>query len=122
MLTWARSTAVGSRYNQAVKRPLHPPDAETELNLQAIDALFDAAGLVRNRRGSPAGITRQLRLERVMPQELSVTAPEPRVAANGVQLAARSRLGEAALAVARFQHAQGRRRAGPIAPTMLRAS
>ncbi|MGA7858979.1 MAG: peptidoglycan editing factor PgeF [Terracidiphilus sp.] len=40
---------------------------------------------MRNRRGKPAGITRQLRLERVSPQELSVRSSAPRVAPNGIQ-------------------------------------
>jgi YfiH family protein len=49
-----------------------------------IDVLLADAGLVRNRRGKPAGITRQLRLERVSPQDLSVLSAVPRIAANGV--------------------------------------
>ncbi len=40
---------------------------------------------MRSRRGTPAGITRQLRLERAAPDEFSVAAPAPRVAANGVE-------------------------------------
>jgi YfiH family protein len=77
-----------SRYNQTVKRPVSSPDVQPELNLKAIDALFDVAGLVRNRRGKPAGITRQLRqlrLERSAPEELSRVSAPPRVTANGVQ-------------------------------------
>ena len=74
-----------SRYNQSVKRFHSSPDPQADPNLQAIDALFDVAGLVRNRRGKPAGITHRLRLERAMPEELSVPAPEPRAASNGVR-------------------------------------
>lgn len=71
-------------------RPAHPHKTQipTHLNEQAqlneIDALFRAAGLVRQRRRKPPGITRQLRMDRAMPQELSTPAPEPRIAAYGV--------------------------------------
>jgi YfiH family protein len=68
-----------------VKRSLPSSDSD---NLQAIDAAFKAAGLVRNRRGSPAGITsqlRQLRLARASKEELFVPALAPRAAANGVE-------------------------------------
>ncbi|MGB7548357.1 MAG: peptidoglycan editing factor PgeF [Terracidiphilus sp.] len=68
-----------------MKRPLPTSKKQDGLNLQAVDALFDVAGLVRSRRGQPAGITRRLRLERAEPQELTVAAPTPRVAANGVE-------------------------------------
>ncbi len=50
-----------------------------------MDALLSTAGLVRNRRGKGAGITRQLRLERATPQDLAMAASAPRVAGNGVQ-------------------------------------
>ncbi len=75
-----------ARYNQSVKPSRTVPETQIDQNLKAIDALFDEAGLVRRRRGKPAGITRQLRMERAMPEELSVPAPEPRRAANGVPL------------------------------------
>jgi hypothetical protein len=71
-----------------VKPPLSSPNEQTDADLEAIDAVFRVAGLVRNRREKPAGITRQLRqlrLERSTPEELSQIAPPPRVAANGVQ-------------------------------------
>ncbi len=68
-----------------MKRPLPTSKKQDGLNLQAVDALFDVAGLVRSRRGQPAGITGRLRLERAEPQELTVAAPTPRVAANGVE-------------------------------------
>ncbi len=76
---------VTSRYNQIVKQSLSSPNAQPDADLQAIDALFNDAGLVRNRRGKPAGITHQLRLERSAPEELSKVAGPTRVAANGVQ-------------------------------------
>jgi len=58
---------------------------QSELDLEAIDAVFRVAGLVRNRRGKPAGITRQLRMERSTPEELSQVAGPSRVAANGAE-------------------------------------
>jgi polyphenol oxidase len=53
-------------------------------NIQEIDALFRTAGLVRRRRSTPAGITRELRLQRAEPEDLRTVAPKPRVAPNGV--------------------------------------
>lgn len=62
--------------------------------VEKIDALLTAAGLVRNRRGTAPGITRQLRLDRAQPEELTHPAPEPLIAANGVHW----------LAVAEWEH------------------
>ena len=67
-----------------MKRSYSSANSKADTNIQAIDALLSTAGLVRNRRRKPAGITRQLRLERVSPQELSIRSSAPRVAANGV--------------------------------------
>ena len=56
--------------------------------MQPIDDLF-IAGLVRNRRNSPPGITtrlRRLRQEAATVEELSAPAPMPDVAKNGVGL------------------------------------
>jgi hypothetical protein len=64
--------------------PKHRPDRTVE----AIDSLFDQAGLVRNLHGNAAGVTlrlRRARLERVAPEDLSLPAPTPRIAPNGVQ-------------------------------------
>jgi purine-nucleoside/S-methyl-5'-thioadenosine phosphorylase / adenosine deaminase len=58
--------------------------AELDAELGATDALLEAAGLVRRRRGA-AGVTRRMRLERAEPQELAVRAAEPEPAANGVR-------------------------------------
>jgi len=69
--------------------PVPPPNPQCDRDLKAIDALFNAAGLVRNRRGTPPGITtelRRVRLESVSKEELSMDPPAPRVAANGVEL------------------------------------
>ncbi|MDE3163688.1 MAG: peptidoglycan editing factor PgeF [Acidobacteriota bacterium] len=73
------------RYNQRVKRTESSQRKKPDNSIHGLDNLFAHAGLVRSRRGTPAGITRELRLERAMPQELTQTAPEPRVAANGVE-------------------------------------
>lgn len=67
-----------------MKRSTPQTDAQIQSNLQDIDALFQAAGLVRRRKGKPAGITRTLRLERSMPEDLSIPAPLPHIAPNGV--------------------------------------
>ena len=72
-------------YNQDVKRPVPLNKQQIQSNLAEIDALFGAAGLVRHRRGKTAGITRQMRLDRATPQELTTAAPKPKMAANGVQ-------------------------------------
>jgi YfiH family protein len=53
--------------------------------IQAIDRLFEEAGLTRSLRGDAAGVTRRMRFERAAPQELSVAAPHPCVAQNGVE-------------------------------------
>jgi polyphenol oxidase len=71
------------------QQPVPSPKSQSDRDLKAIDAIFNTAGLVRNRRGTPAGITtelRRVRLERVSKEELSVEAPAPRLAANGVEL------------------------------------
>lgn len=50
--------------------------------------MFRTAGLVRNRRGTPAGITHQLRAQRAAvraAEDLRPAAPEPVTAANGVR-------------------------------------
>jgi YfiH family protein len=62
------------------KRDTHPDPA-----IQAIDALFEQAGLNRNQRGKAAGVTIRMRLERSAQEELISAAPVPRIASNGVQ-------------------------------------
>ena len=62
-----------------------PPNDEPEAAIQAIDELFDYAGLKRNMRGKSGGITTRLRLERAEVEELALPAPEQRSAANGVR-------------------------------------
>jgi YfiH family protein len=61
------------------------PGTHPKQEIQAIDALFEQAGLVRNLRGKTAGITRRMRLERAEQQELIPAAPGPRIARNGVE-------------------------------------
>jgi polyphenol oxidase len=64
-----------------------PTPAQLKKNIADLDALFSTAGLVRSRRGTPAGITHQLRARRAATRaadELRPAAPTPQVAANGV--------------------------------------
>lgn len=60
------------------------PRTTPSQDIEAIDALFRVGGLVRRRTGKPAGITRQLRMERAQPEELLQPSPAPRIAPNGV--------------------------------------
>jgi YfiH family protein len=72
-----------------VKQPSLSPQKQAEENLQQIDSLFEAAGLVRNRRKSPAGITnrlRALRKDAASKSELVRPAPVPLKHGNGVEL------------------------------------
>ena len=72
-----------------MKQSESSPNPQTDENLQRIDTLFEAAGLVRNRRKSPAGITARLRQSRNDPaskQELTSPAPVPLIIGNGVGL------------------------------------
>jgi YfiH family protein len=61
------------------------PVSYPDQRIQAIDTLFEQAGLTRSLRGNAAGVTRRLRFERAAPRNLVHTAPHPRVALNGVQ-------------------------------------
>ena len=65
--------------------PPSTPKAHPDPDVQALDALLEQAGLVRSLRGKAAGVTRRMRLERASPEELSLAAPPPRIAPNGVQ-------------------------------------
>lgn len=62
------------------------PNVHTDPEVQAIDALFEQAGLVRNLRDKSAGVRRRRRstLERGDQDQPSLP-PVPRVAPNGVQ-------------------------------------
>lgn len=60
------------------------PESSSKHDLETIDALFRVGGLVRRRTGKPAGITRQLRMERLSPEDLRRPAPSPKIASNGV--------------------------------------
>ena len=61
------------------------PKTHSDLEIQAIDVFFRAAGLVRSLRGNPVGVSDRMKLKHMAPEELRQTAPLPRVAANGVQ-------------------------------------
>ncbi len=56
-----------------------------EQQIQAIDALFEQAGLRRNLRGKAAGVTGRIRFARMSRQELTTVAPVPREDRNGVE-------------------------------------
>ena len=65
------------------------PNPKTEQNLREIDGILHAAGLVRNRRGTPAGITtrlRRLRKDAAAKEELAQPSPVPAKSRNGVEL------------------------------------
>jgi hypothetical protein len=66
--------------------PSAPPNAAQIRKIKEIDALFQTAGLVRNLQGKAGGVTRRVRSRRVAQEELSLAAPEPFIAANGVHL------------------------------------
>jgi hypothetical protein len=68
-----------------VKAPPSTRKARSDADIQAIDALFEQAGLVRTLRGQAAGATRRMRFERAHPEDLRPGAPAARVGANGVQ-------------------------------------
>jgi YfiH family protein len=64
-----------------------PSPAQTAhpgLEIQAIDQLFDQAGLVRNLRGKSVGAHLRVRTQPAEPQDLRKFAAPPRIAPNGV--------------------------------------
>ncbi|HXR40143.1 MAG TPA: peptidoglycan editing factor PgeF [Terracidiphilus sp.] len=68
------------------KPKAHPGSAAQDRTVEAIDALFQTAGLVRNLRGKAGGVTRRVRMQRVAAEELAQPAPVPSAAPNGVPL------------------------------------
>jgi hypothetical protein len=63
------------------------PNSPSGPAVETLDALFDEAGLVRKLRGNAAGVTKRLRrarMDQAVPEELSIPAPEPALAPNGV--------------------------------------
>jgi len=72
-----------------VTRSKSPTNLQADDNVQAIDTIFEAAGLVRARRATPAGITTRLRQFRKNPasnEELTGPPPEPVLSKKGVGL------------------------------------
>jgi YfiH family protein len=61
------------------------PETYPAAEIQAIDALFERAGLKRNLRGKAAGVTRLMRFERTAREEPITIAPLAHVAQNGVE-------------------------------------
>ena len=61
------------------------PKTRPAPDLQALDALFEQAGLQRNLRGKAGGVNQHMRFARAAQQELIPAAPLPRVAPNGVE-------------------------------------
>ncbi len=53
--------------------------------LGEIDALFDEAGLTRNRRDRPAGVRRRAQFQPLTPEQLTPLRPVPAIAGNGVE-------------------------------------
>jgi YfiH family protein len=72
-----------------VKRSLSPTPVKSDPDLQPIDESFKIAGLVRNRRKTPPGITsrlRKFRQDAATKEELAAPAPMPARSKNGVGL------------------------------------
>lgn len=61
------------------------PENHPKREIQALDELFEQAGLKRNLRGKAAGVTLRRRIEPVDQQDLVPAVPVPRVAQNGVE-------------------------------------
>jgi purine-nucleoside/S-methyl-5'-thioadenosine phosphorylase / adenosine deaminase len=80
-----------ARAKSTVVPPIFPemhsksPETESKSDIEALDDLFQHAGLVRSRREKPAGLVRRARFQPATPEELSPVPPAPRVAPNGVQ-------------------------------------
>ena len=74
---------------ESVTRSKPSPSSQIDQNLQEIDGIFASAGLVRNRRATPAGITARLRNARkdvASKEELTGAAPVMTRFENGVEL------------------------------------
>lgn len=80
----AHMLARPDKISQMPSSPTPKPYPESEI--QAIDALFERAGLQRSLRGKAAGVTGRMRFERLSREDLMTAAPSPRVASNGVEL------------------------------------
>ncbi len=63
----------------------NPENAVFNEDVQQIDALFAAAGLVSQRRGKSGDVAPRSKFSRATPEELATAAPIPHVASNGVQ-------------------------------------
>jgi hypothetical protein len=61
------------------------PETGSKNDIEALDRVFEHAGLVRSRRVKPAGVAPRARYQPVTPEELSPNPPPARVAPNGVE-------------------------------------
>lgn len=67
-------------------KPKAVPSRKTlQDKIEKIDELFRGAGLTRSLHGKAGGATTRARMRKTDPEELRRPAPEPRVAANGVE-------------------------------------
>jgi YfiH family protein len=75
--------------SSSTSKPHPKPESKTApiqaRQIQTIDALFERSGLVRSLHGKSAGVTQRMRFERAAQQELTPSAPVPRLALNGVE-------------------------------------
>jgi YfiH family protein len=62
------------------------PKGHLDREVQAIDALFELAGLVRSRRGNEPTVTRRLAFERASQEDFPQANLIPQVARNGAEL------------------------------------
>jgi polyphenol oxidase len=78
-----------ARYNRVVTRSKSSPATQIDNHLRAIDTTFEAAGLVRGRRGASsvdAARNSGLRRDRASREDLAQAAPIPHLSENGVGL------------------------------------
>ena len=75
----ARAASVAKRHAELIE------PGQISSDVDAIDALFESAGLRRARREKPAGVARRARFQDKTPEELCPAVPVTVVAPNGVE-------------------------------------
>lgn len=94
------------------KPPMQPED-QASPEIGKIDAMYEAAGLVRAMRGKAGGVTTRARTQATTPEELRRAAPEPHVSANGVEwLAVEAWAGKGRAGIPWLWHGFSTRRGG----------